>query len=105
MDARVHEQRAWESAWPSLPSVLRLAWPGLADGTSYTVINGDKVPGGSPAFSISAVASSDVTFAVVNGSLENGDTAITVNVGESVKATLDDGRSYTLAVLGITASS
>ncbi|HZL65651.1 MAG TPA: hypothetical protein VFD50_12020, partial [Thermoleophilia bacterium] len=71
-------------------------------GTSYTVVNGDKVPSGTAAFSVSSVTSSDVTFAVLDGrTLENGDSAITVNLGESVKATLDNGRSYTLAVVSI----
>lgn len=71
------------------------------NGTSYTVVNGDKVPSGSPAFSISSVTASDVTFGVIDGTLENGDSAVTVNLGESVKATLDNGKSYTLAVVSI----
>jgi hypothetical protein len=72
------------------------------DGTSYTVVNGDKVPSGTAAFSISSVTSGDVTFAVLEGhTLENGDSAITVNLGESVKATLDNGKSYTLEVVSI----
>ncbi len=71
------------------------------DGTEYTVSKGDKVPTGSPAFKISSVTSGDVTFAVIDGELKNGDSSITVNLGESVKATLDDGTSYNLAVLSI----
>lgn len=71
------------------------------NGTSYTVVNGDKVPSGSPAFLISSVTASDVTFGVIDGTLENGDSAVTVNLGESVKATLDNGKSYTLAVVSI----
>jgi hypothetical protein len=71
------------------------------NGASYTVVKGDKVPSGSPAFTISAVSSADATFAVIKGSLENGDSAITVNLGESVKATLESGKSYTLAVVSI----
>jgi hypothetical protein len=72
------------------------------NGTSYTVVNGDKVPSGTAAFSISSVTANDVTFAVLEGqTLENGDSAITVNLGESVKATLDNGKSYTLAVISI----
>ena len=72
------------------------------DGTSYTVVNGDKVPSGTAAFSISSVTSGDVTFSVLEGNtLKNGDSAITVNLGESVQATLDNGKSYTLAVVSI----
>ena len=71
------------------------------NGSEYTVSKGDKVPPGSPAFKISAVTSGDVTFAVIDGKLKNGDSSITVNLGESVKATLDDGTSYNLAVLSI----
>jgi hypothetical protein len=72
------------------------------DGASYTVVNGDKVPSGTAAFSISSVTANDVTFTVLEGhTLKNGDSAITVNLGESVKATLDNGKSYTLAVVSI----
>jgi hypothetical protein len=72
------------------------------NGTSYTVVNGDKVPSGTAAFSVSSVTANDVTFTVLEGhTLKNGDSAITVNLGESVKATLDDGKSYTLAVISI----
>jgi hypothetical protein len=72
------------------------------DGTSYTVVNGDKVPSGTAAFSISSVTANDVTFSALEGhTLKNGDSAITVNLGESVKATLDNDKSYTLAVVSI----
>jgi hypothetical protein len=75
------------------------------NGTSYSVVTGDKVPGGSPAFSISSVTSSDVTFAVVTGSTKSGDASVTVNLGESVKVPLDSGKSYTLSVTSIGKSS
>ena len=62
------------------------------DGTNYTVVQGDKVPGGSAAaFSITGVTSSDVSFAVIDGELENGDTSFAVNLGEAVRVTLDSG--------------
>jgi len=76
------------------------------NGTSYTVTKGDEVPGGSAAaFTISSVTASDVTFAVIDGTLKNGDSSITVNLGESVKATLESGKSYDLAVVSIGGSS
>ena len=71
------------------------------NGTEYTVENGDKVPSSSPAFKISGITSGDVTFAVIDGKLKNGDSSITVNLGESVKATLESGKSYDLSVLSI----
>jgi hypothetical protein len=71
------------------------------NGTAYTVVQGDKVPGSSPAFTISGITSSDVTFAVIDGTLENGDSSISVNLGESVSATLENGKSYDLSVLSI----
>lgn len=74
------------------------------NGTTYTVVQGDKVPGSSPAFTISGITSGDVTFAVIDGALKNGDSSISVNLGESVRATLDNGKSYDLAVLSIGAS-
>ena len=75
------------------------------NGTAYTVVEGDKVPSTSPAFTISGITSSDVTFAVIDGTLENGDSSISVNLGESVNVTLDSGKSYSLSVLSIGASS
>ena len=71
------------------------------NGTAYTVVQGDKVPSNSPAFTISGITSSDVTFAVIDGTLENGDSSISVNLGESVSATLENGKSYDLSVLSI----
>ena len=71
------------------------------NGTRYTVVNGDKVPNSSPAFTIAGITSGDVTFAVISGTLENGDSSITVNLGESVRATLKSGKSYDLSVLSI----
>ena len=47
------------------------------DGTSYNVMQGDKVPGGSAAaFTVTGVTSGDVTFEVIDGELENGDTVV-----------------------------
>jgi hypothetical protein len=74
------------------------------NGTTSTVVQGDKVPSGSPAFTISGITSGDVTFTVIDGALENGDSSISVNLGESVRATLENGESYDLAVLSIGAS-
>lgn len=71
------------------------------NGTTYTVVEGDKVPGSSPAFTISGITSGDVTFAVIDGTLKNGDSSIAVNLGESVSATLEGGKTYELSVLSI----
>ncbi len=71
------------------------------NGTTSTVVQGDKVPAGSPAFTISGITSGDVTFAVIDGTLENGDSSISVNLGESVSATLESGKTYELSVLSI----
>jgi hypothetical protein len=62
---------------------------------------GDKVPGSSPAFTISGITSGDVTFTVIDGALKNGDSSISVNLGESVSATLESGKTYELSVLSI----
>jgi predicted RNA-binding protein with TRAM domain len=69
--------------------------------TAYSVVKGDKVPSGSPAFEISSVTTSDVTFAVISGKLENGDSSVSVNLGESVTVTLDSGTKYSLKVKSI----
>src|SRR5450830_1936891 len=73
----------------------------LSPCTTYTVVQGDKVPGSSPAFTISSITSGDVTFAVIDGALKNGDSSISVNLGESVSDTLESGKSYDLSVLSI----
>jgi hypothetical protein len=76
------------------------------DGTAYNVMEGDKVPGGSAAeFTVTSVTSSDVTFKVIDGELENGDKSFSVNLGEAVKVTLDSGVSYDISVLAIGGSS
>ncbi len=76
------------------------------DGTSYNVMEGDKVPGGSAAaFTITGITSGDVTFKVIDGELENGDTSFTVNLGEAVRVTLEGGVSYDISVVSIGESS
>jgi hypothetical protein len=77
------------------------------DGTSYNVMVGDKVPGGSAAaFTVSAITASDVTFKIIDGELENGDTSFSVNLGESVRVTeKGSGVSYDIAVVAIGAAS
>lgn len=72
------------------------------DGTSYNVMEGDKVPGGSAAeFTITGVSSGDVSFKVIDGSLENGDKSFSVNLGEAVRVTLESGVSYDISVVSI----
>jgi len=86
------------SAKPSLSARVEV------NGSTYTVVQGDKVPSSSPAFTISEITSGDVTFAVIDGALENGKPSIAVNLGETVSATLESGKTYTLHVLSIGAS-
>jgi hypothetical protein len=73
------------------------------DGTSYSVVPGDQVPGGSAAaFKVTSVTSGDVTFEVLDGQLENGDTTFSVNVGEAVRVTFEDsGVSYDISVVSV----
>lgn len=73
------------------------------NGTSYTVKVGDKVPSGSPVFTISAISSGSVTFSLPEGQeFDDGSTSVTVNVGESVKVTNSDtGNSYTLEATSV----
>ena len=76
------------------------------DGTAYNVMVGDKVPGGSAAeFSVTAITTSDVTFKVIDGTLENGDKSFSVNLGEAVKVTLESGVSYDISVVAIGAAA
>jgi len=77
----------------------------LVNGTSYSVVKGDKVPASDSVFTISAITSGDVTFGVISGTLENGDSSIAVNLGESVQATLENGDTFTLKVTKIGDSS
>ncbi|HTX68085.1 MAG TPA: hypothetical protein VMH50_02930 [Thermoleophilia bacterium] len=71
------------------------------DGTTYNVMAGDKVPGGAAEFTVTEVSSSDVTFKVIDGTLENGDKSFTVNLGEAVRVTLESGPSYDISVISI----
>ena len=71
------------------------------NGTAYTVTKGDSVPSTNAVFTISAVASSSVTFALASGSFENGDSSVVVGVGETVKVTKQGGPSYTLKVISV----
>ena len=77
------------------------------DGTSYNVVPGDEVPGGSAAaFKVTSVTSGDVTFEVIDGELENGDTSFSVNVGEAVRVTfVDSGVSYDISVVSVGSAS
>jgi len=86
---------------PANPGTSSLAAKIKVNGTSYSVVSGDKVPGGSPAFEISSITSGDVTFAVLDGATQGGESSVTVNLGESVKVPLDNGKSYTLSVTSI----
>ncbi len=72
------------------------------NGTSYTVAVGDKVPANGT-FTISAIRSSAVTFALQEGrEFSGGSSSVTVSVGQSVKVKdADSGTSYTLAVVGV----
>jgi len=71
------------------------------NGTAYTVTKGDSVPSTNAVFTVSAVASSSVTFTLVSGTFENGDTSVVVGVGESVQVTKQGGPSYTLKVISV----
>ena len=89
---------------PTASSTTTLSARVTVNGTAYTVVQGDKVPSSSPAFTISGITSGDVTFTVIDGTLKNGDSSISVNLGESVSATLESGKTYELSVLSIGAS-
>ena len=70
------------------------------------MVQGDKVPGGSAAeFTVTGVTSGDVSFEVIDGELENGDTSFSVNLGEAVRVTLDSGVSYDISVISIGAAA
>jgi hypothetical protein len=69
------------------------------NGTQYTVKQGDSVPPTNAVFTISALSSSSVTFTLVSGTFENGDSSVVVGTGESVQVTVQGGSSYTLKVI------
>ena len=85
------------------------------NGTTYTVVTGDKVPSGSPAFTISGITSGDVTFAVIaEGGLENGGThnghtisvlSITSSNGTAMAAFEVDGKTYADKKVGVVFST
>ena len=73
----------------------------VINGTTYTVEKGDKVPSKSPVFEITSVSSSSLTFTLIDGQFENGESSMTVNVGESVKVVKDGGPTYTIKVVSV----
>ena len=76
------------------------------NGVTQTVVVGDKVPSGTPAFKIASITSSDVTFTLLSGQFSDGSSSVTVNLGEAVKVqNKSGGTSYTLSVIKIGASS
>ena len=77
------------------------------DGTTYNVMVGDKVPGGSAAaFTITAITSSDVTFKVIEGTILNGDKTFQMDPGEPETVTLKPSDvSYHMEVISIGAAS
>lgn len=84
------------------PAATNLSARISVDGTAYNVSQGDKVPGGAAAkFNVTGISSSDVTFGVIDGKLENGESSFKVNLGETVEVTLDSGDSYKIKVNSI----
>ena len=76
------------------------------NGVQSTVVTGDKVPSGSPAFKITSITATDVTFTLLSGQFSDGSSSVTVNLGEAVKVqNQSGGTSYTLSVIKIGASS
>jgi hypothetical protein len=72
------------------------------NGATSTVVTGDKVPSGDPAFKITSVTASDVTFTLLSGQFSDGSSSVTVNLGEAVKVqNQSGGTSYTLSVVKI----
>lgn len=71
------------------------------NGTAYTVTKGASVPSTNAVFTVSTVASSSVTFALVSGTFENGESSVVVGAGESVQVTKQGGPSYTLKVVSV----
>jgi len=69
------------------------------NGTSYSVVKGDKVPGGNPVFEVSSITSGDVTFLILKGATE-GKSSVTVTLGETVKVPLANA-TYRLHVTSI----
>jgi hypothetical protein len=92
------------SASPTTPADQTLTAKITVDGASYTVSKGDKIPSGTPIFTVSSITSSGVTFALIDGEFENGDTSLTINVGESVKVTKEGGASYIIKVVSVDSS-
>lgn len=76
------------------------------NGVQSTVVTGDKVPSGDPAFKITSITATDVTFTLLSGQFSDGSSSVTVNLGEAVKVQNESGgTSYTLSVIKIGASS
>ena len=72
------------------------------------MVPGDKVPGGSAAaFNVTGVTSGDVTFEVIDGELENGDTSLLRQPGRGRARDASTTRAsrYDISVVSIGAAS
>jgi hypothetical protein len=74
--------------------------------TSYTVSKGDKVPTSTPVFTISALSSQGVTFALISGQFDDGTSSVQVAEGTSVDAVSSTThKTYTLSVTSLVYAS
>jgi len=74
------------------------------DGTTYNVMAGDKVPGGAAEFTVTEVSSSDVTFKVIDGTLEYDISVISIGESGGGGGGTNGGTSVThsISVLSVT---
>ena len=73
------------------------------NGTAEDIAVGDAFPASDPTFKLVSVSSQSATVGLVSGSFSNGNSTITINVGETLVLQGDDGARYAIKLVSVAA--
>jgi hypothetical protein len=71
------------------------------NGTAEDLAVGDSFPASDPTFKLVAVTSQAATIGLVSGSFSNGNSTISINVGETLVLQGDDGARYAIKLVSV----
>jgi len=73
------------------------------NGSAEDLAVGDSFPASDPTFKLVAVSSQAATIGLVSGSFSNGNSTISINVGETLVLQGDDGARYAIKLVSVAA--
>jgi hypothetical protein len=73
------------------------------NGSAEDLAVGDSFPASDPTFKLVAVSSQAATIGLVSGSFSNGNSTISINVGETLVLQGDDGARYAIKLASVAA--